>query len=239
MSRTLAILLMLAAPVAAGEVMVTVSSFPPGQELKPGVTVLVQARGVPSEQEFAWDLIPAPSPGETIELSTREGPLMLFASTASGPRTVFLQLAFPGLDPKVRCDFDYGGQPPNPGPNPGPSPPPDVGPLHVLFLYETDNVEDPMPAQQRDIVTSRLVLSYLADKCSKTAGHPNYRFLDDDSDLSKMPYDWQEVAARAKTDRNFETPWVVIANDKGGSFEGPWPEDPAAMLELLKKYGGE
>lgn len=136
----------------------------------------------------------------------------------------------PGPDPQP------GPQPdPGPGPDPDPDPQPQPGPLHVLVVYESDDL-DTMPPEQAAILTSQPVRQYLAEHCATgPGGQPAFRFLDDDADVTRLADDWQQVFARA---RGKPLPWIVIANETA-TFEGELPANADALLELLRRYGGQ
>lgn len=126
---------------------------------------------------------------------------------------------------------------PTPTPTPTPQPKPDeitVGPLHVLFLYESEQLGKMTP-EQASILSSKLIRDYLVAKCDKDGSEPCFRFLDKDVDASKLADDWQKVIAAGKAQT---MPWIIIANAKS-NYAGPWPKDVATTLELLQRYGGK
>ncbi len=91
-------------PVAAGgELSIKVSSFPPGQPLKPGTAVLLSVEGLEPGQVATWHRV-AVEGDVVLQLDGYH----LFAGTASGPRTFIVQVASPGADPFTIATFDYG-----------------------------------------------------------------------------------------------------------------------------------
>ncbi len=90
-------------PVAAGELSIKVSSFPPGQPLKPGTAVLLSVEGLEPGQTATWHRV-AVEGDVVLKLDGYH----LFAGTASGPRTFIVQVAAPGADPFAIATFDYG-----------------------------------------------------------------------------------------------------------------------------------
>lgn len=130
-----------------------------------------------------------------------------------------------------------GPIPPDPpGPNPPePAPMPSDG-FRVLFVYETNptSPEAILPKEQQAALFSPAVAAYLDAKCPKGLnGTPEWRRYDQHQDVSKDGKVWQEAM---KLPRNV-IPWVVISDGKQG-YSGPLPENEAALLALLKRYGG-
>jgi hypothetical protein len=130
---------------------------------------------------------------------------------------------------------------PNPGPNPGPNPNPNpepqptTGDLFVLITQSTEDVVN-LPVEQQEIFHSTTMAVYLNQHCAKRDGHPEWRILDNEANVDYMPEDFQDWFDRAK---DKDQPWVIIANNKGESFEGPLPDSVPDMMKLLKKYGGD
>jgi hypothetical protein len=127
------------------------------------------------------------------------------------------------------------GPSPNPNPGPEPEPEPTTGDLFVLITQSTEDVRS-LPVQQQEIFHSALMGLYLNQHCAKRDGQPEWRVLDNEADVQYMPEDWQDTFDRAK---DKEQPWVIIANNRGESFEGPLPASVPDMMTLLKKYGGD
>jgi hypothetical protein len=146
----------------------------------------------------------------------------------------------------IPYDTPPGPTPPGPTP-PGPVPPgPEPGPapidakgLHVLMVVESADLGKYPPAQLNAMYNGD-VRAYLNAKCplGPIPGQHEWWMLDKDTDLSGLAAKWQNAMKRAKDNKDFKTPWLIVSNpDKGGGYEGPVPADPAKMLELLKKYG--
>ncbi len=94
-----------AASVFGGELKIEVTSFPPGQELRPGVAVLLSVSGLPPDALVIWH--PPEAEGDVF---LKVGEQVLFAGTAPGPRTFIVQVPGPGTDPFAIITFSYGGQ---------------------------------------------------------------------------------------------------------------------------------
>ncbi len=120
------------APVAAGgELSIKVSSFPPGQPLKPGTAVLLSVERLEPGQVATWHRV-AVEGDVVLQLDGYH----LFAGTASGPRTFIVQVASPGADPFTIATFDYGSEDPRPNPPVPPLPSEVAG---VLILEEQND----------------------------------------------------------------------------------------------------
>ena len=113
-----------------------------------------------------------------------------------------------------------------------PPPPPVPGPLSVLVVYEQEDLDNYPPGQPA-ILTSKPVRDYLAAKCAKENGVPTFRFLDKDADISNLMPGLKAWFEQAKSRK---LPTIILSNGRD-VFQGDLPVDPAAMLELLKKYG--
>ncbi len=92
-----------AATALGGELKIQVSSFPPGQELRPGVAVLLSVSGLPPDAMVIWH--PPEIEGDVF---LKVGEQYLFAGTLAGPRTIVVQVPGPGADPFAALTFDYG-----------------------------------------------------------------------------------------------------------------------------------
>lgn len=115
--------------------------------------------------------------------------------------------------------------------------PPKVKPIEasgfrVLVVYESNDLSK-YPASQLSVINSTEIRSYLMSKCAREGNQPDYRFLDEDADLSQDYAHWQKAMTRPRT----TLPWIVIGGDNDG-YEGPLPDSIPAALELLRKYGG-
>jgi hypothetical protein len=120
------------------------------------------------------------------------------------------------------------GAQPNPNPYPNPLPPPaPVGKLWTVIVEESGQLT---PAQGR-IVTSKALADWIRSK-----GHPPTWIIDKDvlDENDKQPASLKEYLARAKS-----LPFLFLVSETGTVlYEGPLPDSEAAILELLKKYGG-
>ena len=141
--------LLLLVPLASqAEVTLTAMTWPPGQEMKPGVSVMIRVSGMEQLDEGAvqpkteWHWIPT-FPGDMTLLfrDHQNQPILLFVGEIGGPRTILLQIESAGLDDLVRCDFQYGeGGHDDPDP---PPPPPPGEVTQVVVVWETDEVSSP------------------------------------------------------------------------------------------------
>jgi hypothetical protein len=160
--------------------------------------------------------------------------LVVFKANQPGWYTV---LAVASVDDIGWCPIQVGNAPPPPVPPiPPPPPPPQPGPLLAVLIYEQDPATTNLTMEQRAILTDLNVRKYLDSHSQKIDGHPAYRFLDKDADVAHLA-----PALRSLFDAGVssdKTPWLILEN-ASGRYEGPWPADAAAMLELLRKYGGE
>lgn len=136
----------------------------------------------------------------------------------------------------IRKDGPQPGPIPNPSPNPNPQPTPNPmpGPLHCLFLYESEALGK-MPLEQVAILTSKPLREYLSSHCAKEAGKPTSRFLDKDTDPTKLAADWRQTLERGKEK---PMPWMIVTNGKN-LLESPWPASAAKMIEALQGLGGK
>lgn len=146
------------------------------------------------------------------------------------------QLAFYALPLK------YDGAPfPVPTPTPTPIPPPvppvppvppdpppvPVGKLWTVIIHESSNLT---PAQSK-IATSKAVADWIQSK-----GHHKAWIVDKDvtNELNESPPSIKEYVGRAKS-----LPFLFLVSETGTVVsEGPLPDSEAAVIDLLKKYGG-
>lgn len=124
-----------------------------------------------------------------------------------------------------------------PKPDPKPDDPPKPTPIpgegfRVLIVRETKDLSN-LPASQVAIFSAREVREYLGTKCVLEGNQRAFRIWDQDTDVSREAPHWQEAMKRKRD----SLPWVIVTNGKEG-YEGPLPKDVPAMMELLKKYGG-
>ncbi len=134
----------------------------------------------------------------------------------------------------------FGPQPPpepvEPDVDPDVEPPVDpktTGPLKIVIFEETVD-RGSLPETQTDALLSTIWREYAREHCSKTNGHPDFRVIDKDTNLSKAE-DW--VQAAGKKERN-GLPWLCVTNGTTG-YNGPFPEDLERLMQILKEYGGE
>ena len=220
-------------------VTLTATTWPPGQEMKPGVSVLIQVRGMEqvdggaSQPKTKWHIVPAYDDDATMLFYDMDRqPMLFFAGSQPGTRTIFLQVESPGLDSLPRCDFEYGkvGPKPDPGPTPDPNPPPPPpGPLAEMWVIVVEETSQRTPEQAR-VLLDPTVRQWMANH------QHHFRILDKDQTSTDLT-EWIERAA-AQTETAL--PYLFIVDDSGVvSFEGPLPIGPLEMLSLVKKWGTE
>ena len=108
-----------------------------------------------------------------------------------------------------------------------------TGKLRVMLIEETE-ARQSLPANQRLILTSKVVRDYLDTHCVVEDGTPAYRFLDPNDDVSRLSKADQEIFQRPRK----SVPWLTLTN---GSryFDGPLPDvPPAKFVVWLQQYGG-
>lgn len=129
----------------------------------------------------------------------------------------------------------------NPFDPPQPPPIPGNG-FRVLILEETAD-RDKLPREQAAILRSTVIRGYLNAKCAKAPDGktPEYRILDDDLTPELLKFErpnFAEAFAKAKTDSQGKTPWLVVSNGETGTSR-PLPVTVDETLKILKQYGGE
>lgn len=150
----------------------------------------------------------------------KDGEFYLSVSTVDGARVSLLW---------VKVKAGKGPLPPPPpipvppGPTPQPPPIPATG-LRVLIVYETSLKTKGLAKEVAD---------YLNAKCVVVNKQPEWRRFDKDTPMAAESQIWKDAMARPR----LSIPWVVISDGTKG-FEGPWPEEKADQLALLRKYGG-
>lgn len=195
-----------------------------------GGNMVVKPVGLPTGTPYSWD----------TPLPTDKGAYLTLGWIEAG-RPKMQRYWLPLGADAVPTPTPEPGPTPNPTPEPKPEPVPTpepvvkTGKLHVMVVYEKDDLPT-MPPSQIAVLYGKATRDYLSSHCDTEAGTPTYRILDKDLPLDKESADWQAVRKRAT---GKQPPWIIVANDVGGSFEGPLPKDEDAMLALLKKYGGQ
>lgn len=132
---------------------------------------------------------------------------------------------------------------PGPGPNPpGPTPPeptPSPSPfpgdgLRVLIVFEKSELGK-IPPAQLNAVYSENVRNYMETHCAmgENGKTKDYRYYDQNDDPKNDSKVFRDAMARPRK----SVPWIVIGNGKAGE-EVPLPSTEAALMDLLKKYGG-
>ena len=201
-----------------GELKINVQSFPPGQDLRPGVAVLLSVDGLEEGQVATWHRVAVE--GDVVLKLDR---YHLFAGTAPGPRTFVVQVAAPGADPFSIASFAYGTEE-DPVPNPTPTPEPNPGEqVWVLVVEESLN----RTASETQVLLDATFRKYLTDH------NIPYRRLDKDQTAPAGFVPWIKKAA------DLPHCFVVGAESGKAYYDGPLPKTAVAMLDLVKKYGGK
>jgi hypothetical protein len=190
---------------------------------------------VPADSNGAallWDVQPK-LPSFALD---SERSLLVSAKTA-GRYTVTCETAKGSRIARAACVVTVGQAPP-PDPGPGPNPPapapiPADG-LHVLVVIDGAK----LTAAQADALDGQAVRSYLNATCppGPDGKTKEWRVWDKGTDPAAESKLWRDAFARTQ---GKALPFVIVSNpQKGGGFEGPLPADEAALLALLKKFGG-
>ena len=127
--RSLLILLFLTTSLQA-QLVIKVSSFPPGKKLEPGVAAIISVEGLQGGQKVLWHHSPVEG-----DVTLQFGDKMLFGGTTKGMRTFVVQVPQDGADPFVVRSFQYGDNDETPNPTPQPPTPGEVE--GVVILYES------------------------------------------------------------------------------------------------------
>lgn len=123
---------------------------------------------------------------------------------------------------------------PNPPPTPTPTPPAPVMGFRVLLVAEPTAK---MSRGQLVVLNSTKVVDYLNRKTVKGAdGRASWRKFDPDVDVTNELPEWKEIWTATKPTLG-QLPVVVLFSGQAGKAY-PLPETEAAMLDLLRSYGG-
>jgi hypothetical protein len=157
-----------------------------------------------------------------------------------GEESTTITLGKPTPEPQPDPEPD-----PDPQPDPDPTPDPDVitpSPIRLLFIEETDERNKLTPVQYSILFGSGTgsVRQFLKDKSAKnSAGHPEWRLLDDDLSEEHLKYEGQNFQEIYKKKTWKETPWFILSNEKGNGIEGPLDfKSVEEFKALLQKYSG-
>lgn len=122
---------------------------------------------------------------------------------------------------------------PTPGPTPTPTPTPALSTFSVMIIEETAE-RSSLPRSQAAAMASLGVRMYFNQK------NAVWRMWDDDYTDQQIGGESQEIQQlykRAVADSKGRRPWIVVGS-KAGSESVELPADEAALLTLLKKWGG-
>lgn len=132
-----------------------------------------------------------------------------------------------GVGPDPTPDPTPDPDPPTPTPD-GEAPIPEPG-FRVLMIYESAKLQD-LPGYVYD----QDLRNYLTTHCVRGPNNvAEWRMVDPQVVTAPDSAIWAKALARKRE----ALPWVLISDGKHG-YEGPLPKDKAAMMDLLRKYGG-
>lgn len=248
--RSLAFLLALLPGLCFAQVTAKVTG---PSEVKPGRLVKLDASTSEGAEVFNWTVIGGQLGPEDV-LETDGGKMLAFATDKAGEYCFVLSVAGKDADGKVALSVVAHrltiGTPLPPVPPTPPVPPVPVSEgFRFIAIGEFDSkVRAGWPADLRVAWESPKSREYLTRKTQRDPDGktPGWRFWDDDysdSQLANISKDWQTLYARAKADRakaggKDDDPWVLIVNSTAVASQA-FPANEAALLELVKKYGGE
>ncbi len=199
-----------------------------------GFPVLLRTEGSIGKA-MKWIVFPSDPDAVFLSVVTEDGQRVgLFVSPKPGTFYFALAAASGEKIAVAKHALIVEGRRPDPQPDPKPDPTPDpvpppvpVGKLWTVIVEESGQLT---PAQGR-IVASKAVADWIRSK-----GHHKAWVIDKDvlDENDRPPASFQEYLARAKS-----LPCLFLVAEGGTVvYEGPLPESEAALLELLKKYGG-
>lgn len=237
--RSLAVALMLAAPVWAVEPVAIIKA---PSIAKVARLVELDATGSTGD-EFLWES----TTGEEFVVDSA-GKKAWFVAQSPG-RYRFLLVAGGSVDGKTRLNKAVvevvvdGIAPaptpiptPTPGPTPSPVPPPIADKLRVLFLFESSGSN--LSRGQSIVLSSPKVEEWLSAKCADENGLPAWRRWDKDIDATRESADWQTALRLAKADAT-PIPKMVVFNGTTLLKSMPIPATETEALALLQAIGGK
>lgn len=112
---------------------------------------------------------------------------------------------------------------------------PAVAEVSVLIVEESAD-RPRLPAGQLTVLNSTEMRDWCKSHCDKDeGGHPEFRVLDKDDDVSHLPQKWRD---RFEESKKLPTPNIAVSTGKSGA-EGDLPLTLEETMRVLKKYGGE
>ena len=203
-----------------GELKINVQSFPPGQDLRPGVAVLLSVDGLEEGQVATWHRVSVE--GDVVLKLDR---YHLFAGTAPGPRTFVVQVAAPGADPFALASFQYGEG------DDGPDPPvPPVPPGEKLVVIVAESLK---PDPDNVLAAAKLGLWLTQEEKPFRRTDPNQK------EGGKTPAWLQAVLDSGKP----LPVLAVVAKSSAGAYSvvgvDPLPKTLEDSIAFLKKHGVE
>lgn len=129
----------------------------------------------------------------------------------------------------AKHDFVVVGEPnPNPEPNPDPEPPPDTD-VWILFLYESDTVDDPGHEQMANVISSQRIRDLESDEV-------DIDFVDKDTtdetgEISEDILSWLEFVEG----NGIELPIVVFVYSDESYKVVSWPVTVDDAVEMIER----
>jgi hypothetical protein len=232
-----------AAPGARAEFRITGET-----KVAPYRFVKLEATGAADKSGFLWDV----TPKANVDRWVQKDRLVFVAPPGLySVRCTAMRLAADGetLIDEASVDVTIGDAPtptpptppvpptpptpPTPPPTP-PGPAPIAGEGVKVLIVEDVRDRIKLPATQLAILFDKGVRDYLGAKCvaGPDGKTKEWRILDAKTDTALESKTWQDALRRPRTG----TPWLVVSNPKGRSYEGPLPADADKTLELLKRH---
>lgn len=189
-----------------------------------------------------WDTADSPSDAVVID-----GKYLSFSLFENG---LYEVVAYgPDVYSKVWFSIKSGLDPPNPGPSPGPNPGPGPSPVPIptskltVVVVKNGSILSKLSAAKLQALLSSRVRDYCDKHCNFGADGktPEFKIYEKDTDVGRQSANIQKAfktAVEDMTAAKTEEPWIAISNGTTG-YSGPYPDDEASVLTLLKKYGGE
>lgn len=210
-------------------------------KVKPYKIVRLSVKGQDSKAAIVWDV----DKEDVVDLEEVNGKLLMVAPPGIYKikcRAIKLDKDGKTSVETARVTVTIEGdtpKPPDPGPTPDPSPTPTPAPIpvagfRVLILYESADLTK-LPKDQHNALYSKTVQDFMTLACVKENGVAAWNIWDHDVDTSKAAKHWQDAVKRAKSHKDYKTPWIMISDGKTG-FEGPFPKNIDDTMTLLKKY---
>jgi hypothetical protein len=228
-------------PTPVVEPTVTIKVDSTSVQVRDIVVVSIESNGTATEVDIPVGL------GSKVELKPANDKTLsyLFQPKSAGRYTIYAVTTLGGkLSKIVSVTIEVVDPTPPvppapvpPAPTPTPTPTPDAAPikepgLRVLIVYESADMAK-YPSAQIAAIYSQEFWSLLNTNCVKGSDGktPDWRFFDQNVDVSKESAIWQAAMKRERK----SLPWILVSNGVTG-FEGPLPATLTETSELVRKY---